>query len=108
MRLLNTFGVSVLLLSCSLASAQEWGSIKGQLVMENGKAPAPKKLEITKDQDHCLSKGDLVAEQYVVNPKNGGVRYVVVWIATDKDGRSDHKAELPLHPSVAKIAADKK
>src|SRR6516225_3108241 len=90
----------VLLCSAALPAQQEWGSIKGQLVFENGKEVPVETLKVDKDQDHCLSKGDILAEKYVVNPKNRGVRNVVVWIAVDKDGHSNHKAALPIHPDL--------
>src|SRR5437879_1817011 len=104
MRLCYTFGLLALILGTSPASAeQEWGSIKGQLVLENGKQVVPKPLAITKEQQHCLSRGPILSEEYVVNPKNRGVRYVVVWIAAENNGKANYKAELPLHESVAKI-----
>jgi hypothetical protein len=112
MRSLSTlalFSLVVLLAAGSSANCQqEWGSIKGQLVMENGKTPPAVKLNVNKDQDHCLSKGDIFSEEYVVNPKNKGVRYVVVWIAAEKGGKADYKTELPLHPSVKEIPANRK
>jgi hypothetical protein len=98
----------VLLCSAALPAQQEWGSIKGQLVFENGKEVPVETLKVDKDQDHCLSKGDILAEKYVVNPKNRGVRNVVVWIAVDKDGHSNHKAALPIHPDLVAIPANKK
>ena len=86
----------------SSVSAQGWGTIKGQFVIEGDKPPPVVKLDINKDQDHCLAKGAITGEKYVVN-KNGGVRWVVVWIAEDNNGVADHKAMLPIHPSLAAI-----
>src|SRR5438552_2752505 len=108
MRSLYTFGLFVVALIGSPAAAQEWGSIKGQLVLENGNRPAPKPLNVNKDQQHCLARGPILPEDYIVNPKNKGVRYVVVWIAGEKNGRADYKGELPIHKDLKNIPADKK
>src|SRR5690242_5827997 len=65
-----------------VAQAPGWGTIKGRVVLD-GKKPAG---------------GD-----YVVNPKNGGVRWVIVWLA-DADGDT---AKLPIHPALTQPAAKK-
>src|SRR5436190_23232120 len=107
MRLCYTFGLFTLAaLLTPPAHAQQWGGIKGQLVLENGRQAPVIKLDITKEQEHCLSRGPILKEEYVVNSKNRGVRDVVVWIAAEKDGKANYKAELPLHESVAKIPAN--
>ena len=43
----------------------EWGSLKGRIVLDAPKAPAPQELNVTKDQNHCLSKGKLFSEDLV-------------------------------------------
>jgi hypothetical protein len=88
------------------ASAEGWGTIKGQFVIDGGKAPPVIKLDVNKDEAHCLSKGAINSEKYVVG-KNGGVRWVVVWIAPENNGMADHKTLPDIHPSLAAIK-DKK
>jgi len=103
-RLWFTQGILVLMLATSAtpAHAQSWGTLKGQVVVA-GAVPEPRKLEVTKDQMHCLGKGALYSERYVVNPKNKGVRWVMVWLT---DAKSATKA-LPIHPSLEKVSPDK-
>jgi hypothetical protein len=84
------------------ARAQSWGTIKGQVVLDDA-IPKPKRIVVTKDQDHCLRNGPLYSEDYVVNPKNKGVRWVMVWLL---DAKSPTKA-LPIHPSLQKAPAAK-
>jgi len=107
------FGVTL----CSLASAfafvipgwapaaddkdASWGSVKGQLVIGaliDGKVPPRKQLDVNKDQEHCLSKGPLLSDEWVVNPETKGVQWVFVWLAPEKGG-----SPLPIHPSLKEI-----
>jgi hypothetical protein len=86
-----------LLLSPAAAPAQAWGTIKGKVTWA-GDAPKPEEVNVDTDKDHCLSKGPIVKETFVVNPKNKGVANVFVWLApADKD------AKLPVHPSLKAV-----
>jgi hypothetical protein len=58
----------------------QWGAIKGHVVFGGADLPEPKKVEVNKDQEHCLSKGDIYSEDWVVNKGNKGVRWVYVWL----------------------------
>ena len=56
-----------------------------------------------KDQPVCLKNGPIYKQDYVVNPKNKGVRWVVVWLVDAEDVKKD----LPIHPDLKEIK-DKK
>ena len=89
----------LLAVTSASASAEEWGTIKGQVKMSN--PPAPAQVNVTTDKAHCEAKGPLVQEDVVVG-KNGGVKYVVVWLRPDSE---DRKADFPkdkIHPDLAK------
>lgn len=81
------------------SNAEEaWGNLKGQVVWSGGDyKPAP--IDVNKDQGHCLSKGQLLDQKYVINPKNKGVRWVVVWLT---DPANPNK-KLPTHPALANV-----
>ncbi|HEV3437053.1 MAG TPA: hypothetical protein VG122_06825 [Gemmata sp.] len=91
--------------SVSVASADDkWVSVKGQVVFPAG-TPIPKReaLNVTQDKDHCLSKGDILDESVIVNPKNRGVKNVVVWLRPDD--ATDAKAKFTpaqINPEDAK------
>jgi hypothetical protein len=108
MRSLRAISLLALLMASPSAPAQEWGSIKGRVVLDGDKAPPAIALAITKDQQHCLSKGAILSDNWVVNPKNLGLRNVAVWIAVDQDGKANHKGALPIHPELEKIPSDRK
>jgi len=69
------------------ASAQDkakWSTVKGQIVYPAGKAvPDRKPLDVSQDKAHCLSKGAVLDETLIVNPKNRGIKNVVVWLRPD-------------------------
>jgi plastocyanin len=86
-------------------AAGAWGSIKGQIVY-GGDVPDAKEISITKDEKECkdsLKGAALVDEEWVVNKKNKGVRWVFVWIAQPPGV----KAKMPIHPDLAKPKDDK-
>jgi len=90
-----TLAISLTALTALSASAADWATIKGQVVFPESK-PIPKRepLNVTQDKDHCLSKGEILDESVIVNPKNRGVKNVVVWLRPDdKDPKSKFTKE---------------
>jgi plastocyanin len=87
------------LLAAPSAHAQGWGTVKGQVHWGGGAVPKREKIVVTKDAPACLAKGDLYSEKYVVNPKNKGVRWVLVWLT---DANNPTKP-IPVHPALAAI-----
>lgn len=94
-------GLAVTLAVTVLAQGQQqgWGTIKGQVVWDGDKAP--KKVEITPDKDkaECTKNGQLFKDNIVVNPKNKGVRWCVVYLANAKGKQLD----IPIHPNLKNI-----
>jgi hypothetical protein len=77
----------------------EWGTVKGQIVWDGGAIPEPKPLNVNKDQPHCLGKGPILSEEWVINKENKGVRWTFVWLAPEpKSGK-----KLSIHPSLKDI-----
>jgi plastocyanin len=94
--------VAAVLAPATAQPAGQWSTVKGQVVYPEGKAvPERKKLDVTQDKAHCLSKGDILDESLVVNPKNRGIKNVVVWLRPDNmDPRATLDKEQ-IHPSDA-------
>jgi len=91
------FALAALCASPSASPAQEWGTVKGKVTWA-GEVPAPQPVNVDTDKQHCLSKGQIFKETFVVNSKNKGVKNVFVWLAhADKDGK------LPVHPSLKAV-----
>jgi hypothetical protein len=80
-----------------------WGNVTGQVVYGGAGLPEPRKLDVNKDQDHCLSKGPIFSEEWVVNQNNQGVRWAVVWLIPEGSG-----GKLPVHPSLQAVPKDEK
>jgi hypothetical protein len=95
---------------CALASVshaqEQWATIKGQVVFPADVAiPKRAELNVTNDKPHCLSKGAILDESVIVNPKNRGVKNVVVYLRPDnKDTTADFPKEQ-IHPNDAKRKA---
>jgi hypothetical protein len=101
-------GLAVALFGFSALSADaaDWATVKGQVLFPGDK-PLPKReaLNVTQDKDHCLSKGEILDESVLVNPKNRGVKNVVVWLRpNDKDPKSK-LTKGQIHPDDAKRKA---
>jgi hypothetical protein len=94
-------GLVGLLTLSAPAPAADWGTIKGQVVWDGGAIPVRKPLNVDKDKKECLAKGPLLSEELLINPKDKGVRNVVVWLIDAKDP----KAKLPVAPSRASLAS---
>ncbi|MCY2943289.1 MAG: carboxypeptidase regulatory-like domain-containing protein [Planctomycetota bacterium] len=97
-----SFALTAAFLCACGANAQEWGTLSGQVLWADGALPQLAKVNINKDQDHCLSMGEIPSEKFVVNPKNKGVRWVMVWLTDAKDP----KVKLPVHPSLEKAVSN--
>ena len=78
------------------AASEPWGTIEGQATWAGGDLPAPTPVIVDKDQAQCLKSGPIFKTDYVVNVKNKGVRWVVVWLV-DAD---DYKKAPPVHPDL--------
>lgn len=77
---------------------KNWGSLKGRIVWEGDKLPDPEELKVDKDQKHCLEKGKLYSEEWVVNKDNKGLRWVLIWLVPSAVGKP-----LAIHPSLKEI-----
>src|SRR5262249_22059285 len=80
----------------------EWGSVKGRIIYDGKTVPARTPLNVTKDEQHCLMKGPILSDEWVVNAKNNGIRCVFVWLAPDKTG-----GPLKVHPDLQRVPEKK-
>jgi hypothetical protein len=78
-----------------------WGTVRGQITWGGNVIPKQTPLKVTRDREHCLAAGPILSEDYVVNPKNKGIRWVIVFLAPE-----GQKA-LPIHPDLKKPKSDK-
>ncbi len=81
--------------------AGSWGTVKGQMVFGGAAIPEAKEIESVKnhqDSKHCLEKGPIHNEEWVINNNTKGVRWAFVWLEQDKGGEP-----LKVHPSLQQI-----
>jgi hypothetical protein len=107
--MLRAVSLLALPLACVLvlparAPAEEWGTLKGQVIYTGSEKPNEKaNLAGHKDQNACLKNGPISKDELVVNKKNKGLRWVVVWLAADNNGNADNTVPLPIHPELKNI-----
>jgi hypothetical protein len=78
----------------------QWGTVKGRIVWGGQALPMPAELKVDKDKAHCLSKGPILDEEWVVDAKTKGLRWTFVWLA---DAANPRKGMVPIHPALQKI-----
>lgn len=94
--------LSLMVVSPSLAQ-QTWSDVSGQIVFGGAAAPAQEKVDVTKDQAHCLSKGALLTQNWIVDPKSKGVQNVVIWLRpVDSKERIPELPAAAINPALAK------
>jgi hypothetical protein len=93
---------AVTALTALSAGAADWTTVKGQVVFPADK-PIPKReaLNVTQDKDHCLSKGEILDESVLIDPKTRGVKNVVVWLRPDDKDPKSKLSKEQIHPDDA-------
>ena len=79
----------------------QWATVKGQIVF-GGAPPKREKVNVTQDKDHCESKGPLLEEKWIVDPKTKGVQNVFVWLGPDSVRPNAKFQPDQIHPALAK------
>ena len=99
-RIVAALSVAVLAVVTTSGSGQApgWGTLKGTVVFD-GKVPERKMIDPKNDRVFCLSKGPVLSDELVVDPKTKGVRWVMVWLVDEKGGN-----KIPINPKLAKPA----
>ncbi len=87
-------GLLIVAATADAKQAGKTGTIKGQVVFAGSSIPEPKQLNVTKDQQHCLGKGPIVSEEWVINKNNKGIKNVFVWLTTTSGGSPPVPANL--------------
>lgn len=86
----------------------QWGTIKGRVVWPASKpVPVPADLSdlIKKNTDagHCLGKGPILSDDWLVNKGNKGLSNVFVWLSTGKKDEKKNDIAPPIHPTLQKV-----
>jgi plastocyanin len=79
--------------------AGDWGTIKGQVVWGEKDVPKRMQVKVVKDQEACEKNGKLLEDKLVVNPKNKGVRWCIVYLMNAKGFDKD----IPVHPKLKEL-----
>jgi hypothetical protein len=94
-------------LIAAIATAQapkaraKWADVKGQVVLP-ANAAIPGRNPLAVNVPACLQKGPILDEAIIVNPKNRGIKNVVVWLRPDARNPKAAFAANEIHPDDAK------
>lgn len=86
---------SLLMVAGTAAAADGWATIKGRVIWGGAQLPTPEKLDVTKDQEHCLKNGPIFKQNLVVDPESKGIRDIFVYV----------KKPSAIHPDLPQDAA---
>jgi hypothetical protein len=102
MRLLSFALCCALMPAIARSADAQWATIKGQVVYPTDK-PIPKRqpLAVDVDKPACLAKGPILDESVIVNPKNRGIKNVVVYLRPEKINATQFAKEQ-IHPDDLK------
>jgi len=83
--LVSVLAIFIGALPAFAADEDKWVTIKGKFVWDTAKGPAPKRVPLKADNnaDVAAKDPDFNSEQWIVNPKNGGIKNVIVWLAPE-------------------------
>jgi RNA polymerase sigma factor (sigma-70 family) len=84
----------------------EWVTLTGRVVFPGTRdVPKPALVELAmRDRDFCLSRGPVLYEDLLIDPKTRGIQNAVVWLRRDAE---DRKAPFPKEKIHPKLAAEK-
>jgi hypothetical protein len=97
-RLSPVLAGAIVLAAAATVSAEGWGTIKGQVVLA-GDVPKPVAVNVDKDKEACLKNGPIFPDDLVVNPKNKGVKWAIVYLISAEGFKKD----IPIHPKLKNI-----
>jgi hypothetical protein len=102
-------GAFVLASAGAASAQQQWGTIKGQVIYGGPKLPDPVVLKVDKDEKDCLAdKKQLTSEEWVIDPKTKGLKWVFVYLIPDSRNANDIVKPIPTHPDEKKKKLEKK
>src|SRR5947209_3226021 len=100
---MRTLFVVFVIVSAAQAEPPQWVNVQGQVKLPDDQAiPVRAKLAVGQDKEHCLAKGPLLDDKLLVNPKNRGIRNVVVWLRPDTTDPMAKFTAKEIHPADAK------
>ena len=85
----------------------KWVTIKGQVIFDGADVPTQKPINLAPggqahpDKAGCAKDPDLKSEEWIVNPKNKGIRDVYVWVEPLGTKRGTPFPAAQINPALA-------
>jgi hypothetical protein len=87
------------------AEGKEWATIKGQIVW-TGDVPKQTPVNITADKAVCAMTTAPMEEDFLINPKNKGVKDVFIWIRPTGAAKDVPFPKADINPALMAIRKD--
>ncbi len=100
---------AVALLGLSATVSAQWVTIKGQIVFDGPNPPKREPIKLDTDgkahpdKAACAKDADFKTEDWVINPKNKGIRDVYVWLAPDVAKRGVPFPKDKINPALVPL-----
>jgi hypothetical protein len=76
--------------------AQQWGTMKGQIVWAGNQMPVRQRIDLAKNPQ-CAAQNPPLKDNILVDPKTKGVKDVLIWIGPEGN------APLAIHPNLRNV-----
>ena len=106
MTLSRWWTLAVVLFASSSIRAEEkenWSTLRGRVIWSGEEIPENKALDPGRDQSCCEPGGKRFRDDWVIDPKSRGVRWVMVWLEPDPEVKP---RQLPIHPDLKEVRND--
>lgn len=101
------YGLGLLALVCAFSvtatADDKWATLKGQVIWD-GPAPNQPKIVPGVNKDVCAMDKEALEEDYIINPKNKGLKNVFVWLRPTGAAKDAAFPPENIHPALAKPA----
>ncbi len=82
----------------------KWANLRGTVIWD-GPAPVQPKIVPGVNKDVCALDKEPLEEDYIINPKNKGLKNVFVWLRPDGAKKGDPFPVDKIHPALLKPAS---
>jgi hypothetical protein len=86
----------------ALGQGAQWGTVKGRVVFDGKEVPTRPEIAAAAAVPACklcAAAGKTLEDEWVVDPKTRGVRWVMVWLL---DESGNFNKPIPIHPKLKK------
>lgn len=97
------FAAAALAAAVAAPAAMAQGSVKGRALWKGVNIPKNDVANVDKDKGHCLSKGPISKDEWIIDPKTKAMKNVVFWLVPADDPLGTIPTPKALQGKVVEI-----